>query len=37
MEVPGFMILLYVMNTITRDGIVGLPWENKVMAGIFVS
>jgi 3-oxo-5-alpha-steroid 4-dehydrogenase 1 len=37
MEVPGFMTLLYVMNTLTEKGLAGLPWENLVMAGMFVS
>ena len=36
MEVPGFVTLLYVMNSLPANGISSLPWENKAMAGLFV-
>lgn len=36
MEVPGFITLLYCMNTIPAGGITSLPWENKALCGIFV-
>jgi 3-oxo-5-alpha-steroid 4-dehydrogenase 1 len=38
MEVPGFLTLLYVMNTLPAEvGLKSLPWENKAMGGLFVS
>ncbi len=38
MEVPGFISLLYVMNTLPGQvGLSSLPWENKAMGGMFVS
>jgi 3-oxo-5-alpha-steroid 4-dehydrogenase 1 len=38
MEVPGFLTLLYIFNTLPAElGISALPWENKAMAGMFVS
>lgn len=37
MECPGFTLLLYIMNTLPRQvGITDLPWQNKVLAGLFV-
>ena len=36
MEAPGMLTLWYVMSSITEGGIVNLPWESKVMAGLFV-
>ncbi|CAK7264265.1 hypothetical protein SEPCBS119000_000900 [Sporothrix epigloea] len=37
MESPGFLTLLYIMNTLTKEqGITDLPWQNKVLAGLFV-
>ncbi|TVY51728.1 Uncharacterized protein LSUE1_G009862, partial [Lachnellula suecica] len=37
MEVPGFLTVLYIMNTLPGEiGLAGLPWENKAMAGLFV-
>ena len=37
MECPGFMTLLYIMNTLpAQQGITDLPWQNKVLAGLFV-
>ncbi|RYP42157.1 hypothetical protein DL767_000522 [Monosporascus sp. MG133] len=37
MEVPGFMTLLYYMKTLPAQyGITDLPWQNKVLAGLFV-
>jgi 3-oxo-5-alpha-steroid 4-dehydrogenase 1 len=36
MESPGFITLLYCISTLPPDGIVSLPFENKVMAGLFV-
>ncbi|KAH6999651.1 3-oxo-5-alpha-steroid 4-dehydrogenase-domain-containing protein [Ilyonectria destructans] len=37
MEVPGFMTLLYLMKTMpVLHGIDDLPWQNKVLAGLFV-
>ena len=37
MECPGFMTLLYIMSTLTeKEGIDDLPWQNKVLAGLFV-
>jgi 3-oxo-5-alpha-steroid 4-dehydrogenase 1 len=36
MEVPGFLTLLYIFNTLPAElGISALPWENKAMAGMF--
>lgn len=38
MEIPGFMTLLYVMKTLPKvHGIEDLPWQNRVLAGLFVS
>ena len=38
MEAPGFLTLLYTMNTLpARQGITDLPWQNKVLASFFVS
>lgn len=38
MEVPGFMTLLYIMKTLpVQYGIDDLPWQNKVLASLFVS
>lgn len=38
MEVPGFLTLLYVMSTLPAEvGLKALPWENKAIAGLFVS
>lgn len=37
MEAPGFMILTYIMRTLpVQMGIDDLPWQNKVLAGLFV-
>ncbi|KAK1772309.1 hypothetical protein QBC33DRAFT_5148 [Phialemonium atrogriseum] len=37
MESPGFLLLLYIMNTLPQQhGITDLPWQNKVLAGLFV-
>ncbi|KAF6806642.1 steroid 5 alpha-reductase [Colletotrichum sojae] len=37
MEVPGLLTVLYVMGTLpARVGIEDLPWQNKVLAGLFV-
>lgn len=37
MECPGFMTLLYIMRTLpVQHGIDDLPWQNKVLAGLFV-
>lgn len=37
MEAPGFMALLYMMKTLPRmHGIEDLPWQNRVLAGLFV-
>jgi len=36
MEVPGFLTLLYVMNTLPAGGWAALPWENKAMGSLFV-
>lgn len=37
MEVPGVMTLLYYMKTLPAQyGITDLPWQNKVLAGLFV-
>ncbi|KPM43402.1 hypothetical protein AK830_g3136 [Neonectria ditissima] len=38
MEIPGAMTLLYLMKTMPiQHGIDDLPWQNKVLAGLFVS
>jgi 3-oxo-5-alpha-steroid 4-dehydrogenase 1 len=37
MEIPGFTTLLYIMKTLpAQQGITDLPWQNKVLAGLFV-
>lgn len=37
MECPGFLTLLYIMNTLPAEhGIADLPWQNKVLGGLFV-
>ncbi|KAK3361075.1 3-oxo-5-alpha-steroid 4-dehydrogenase-domain-containing protein [Lasiosphaeria ovina] len=37
MEAPGFLSLLYMMNTLSaQHGLTDLPWQNKVLAGLFV-
>lgn len=37
MEAPGFMTLLYMMKTLPQmHGIDDLPWQNRVLAGLFV-
>lgn len=37
MECPGFLTLSYIMRTLpARQGIDDLPWQNKVLAGLFV-
>ena len=37
MECPGFLTLLYVMNTLPAlQGVTDLPWQNKVLGGLFV-
>ncbi|KUI67362.1 hypothetical protein VM1G_03305 [Cytospora mali] len=37
MECPGFVTLLYIMNTLpAQHGIADLPWQNKVLAALFV-
>ncbi|ROT35228.1 3-oxo-5-alpha-steroid 4-dehydrogenase [Sodiomyces alkalinus F11] len=37
MECPGFTLLLYIMNTLPKQvGITHLPWQNKILAGLFV-
>lgn len=37
MEAPGFITLLYIMRTLpAQKGIDDLPWQNKVLAGLFV-
>ncbi|OAQ69794.1 steroid 5 alpha-reductase [Pochonia chlamydosporia 170] len=37
MEVPGFTTVLYMMNTLPQiHGIDDLPWQNRVLAGLFV-
>ena len=37
MEAPGFLTLLYIMNTLPAEtGLKELPWENKAMGGLFV-
>ncbi|KAJ0158026.1 Uncharacterized protein CTA2_12466 [Colletotrichum tanaceti] len=36
MEIPGVATLLYIMNTLPGQlGIHDLPWQNKVLAGLF--
>jgi hypothetical protein len=38
MEAPGFITLLYIMNTLPAEtGLASLPWENKIMGSLFVS
>ena len=37
MEVPGFTTLLYTVATLSKQhGIDDLPWQNRVLAGLFV-
>jgi 3-oxo-5-alpha-steroid 4-dehydrogenase 1 len=37
MEIPAPLTLLYIMYTLPAQvGIWQLPWENKVMAGLYV-
>ncbi|KAK0704886.1 3-oxo-5-alpha-steroid 4-dehydrogenase-domain-containing protein [Lasiosphaeris hirsuta] len=37
MEAPGFLTLLYTMTTLPgQAGITDLPWQNKVLAALFV-
>jgi len=37
MESPGFLTLLYIMKTLpAQHGITDLPWQNRVLAGLFV-
>ncbi|KAI1368918.1 3-oxo-5-alpha-steroid 4-dehydrogenase [Xylaria arbuscula] len=37
MEIPGFMTLLYIMTTLpAQHGITDLPWQNNVLASLFV-
>ncbi|RCI17032.1 hypothetical protein L249_3099 [Ophiocordyceps polyrhachis-furcata BCC 54312] len=37
MEVPGFLTLLYVLRALpARLGVEDLPWQNRVLAGLFV-
>lgn len=37
MEAPGFLTLLYMMNTLPAEtGLASLPWENKAMGALFV-
>ncbi|KAI1271513.1 3-oxo-5-alpha-steroid 4-dehydrogenase-domain-containing protein [Xylaria sp. FL0933] len=37
MEAPGFISLLYIMSTLpAQHGITDLPWQNKVLASLFV-
>lgn len=37
MEVPGFMSLLYAMNTLPAEhAITDLPWQNKVLGALYV-
>jgi len=37
MEAPGFLTLLYIMNTLPAEqGLASLPWENKAMGSLFV-
>lgn len=38
MESPGFLTLLYIMNTMpVQHGVTDLPWQNRVLGGLFVS
>lgn len=38
MEIPGFLSLVYMMNTLPAEyGITDLPWQNKVLGALFVS
>jgi 3-oxo-5-alpha-steroid 4-dehydrogenase 1 len=37
MEAPGFLTLLYIMNTLPAQvGLSELPWENKAMGALVV-
>lgn len=37
MELPGFLTVLYVVSTLpTELNIAELPWQNKLMATLFV-
>lgn len=37
MEMPGFTTVLYMMKTLPQmHGIDDLPWQNRVLAGLFV-
>ncbi|ATY61344.1 steroid 5 alpha-reductase [Cordyceps militaris] len=37
MEAPGFLTLVYIMNTLPQQhGIHDLPWQNRVLGGLFV-
>ncbi len=37
MECQGFSTLVYIMNTLpAQQGITMLPWQNKVLAALFV-
>lgn len=37
MECPGFLTLLHIMRTLpAQHGLTDLPWQNKVLAGLFV-
>jgi 3-oxo-5-alpha-steroid 4-dehydrogenase 1 len=38
MEAPGALTLMYLMKVLPEQhGIDDLPWQNKVLAGLFVS
>lgn len=38
MEIPGFLTLLYMMTTLPAEhGITQLPWQNQVLAALYVS
>lgn len=38
MELPGLVTMLYIMYTLPKEvGLNALPWENKLMAGLYVS
>lgn len=38
MEVPGFLTVLYIINTLpTELGIIDLPWQNEAIARLFVN
>ena len=38
METPGFVVLLYIMNSLPQElGIKTLPWANWILASMFVS